>query len=62
MNWQLLSMIWSMTATVIIGVLMVIALVIGYDGIPHIISTAVVGALIAIPVAIMLTKRINRIR
>lgn len=61
MNWQLLSMIWSMAATVLIGILMIAALVTGFDDIPHIIATAVVGALLAIPVALVLTKRINRI-
>lgn len=62
MNWQLLSMIWAMSATVLIGVLMIAALVTGFDGIPHIIGTAVVGALVAIPVALVLTKRINSIK
>ncbi|AWT49358.1 hypothetical protein DLE54_07435 [Psychrobacter sp. YP14] len=61
MNWQLLSMIWGMAATVIIGVFMVAALVTGFDDIPHIISTAVVGALVAIPIALIVTKKINRI-
>ncbi|WP_201543392.1 hypothetical protein [Psychrobacter sp. H7-1] len=61
MNWQLLSMIWGMAATVIIGVFMVAALVTGFDDIPHIISTAVGGALVAIPIALIVTKKINRI-
>ncbi|PNK59967.1 hypothetical protein [Psychrobacter sp. FDAARGOS_221] len=61
MNWQLLSMIWGMAATVLIGVFMIAALVIGFDDIPHIIATAVVGALVAIPISLMLTKKIGRI-
>ena len=62
MNWQLLSMIWGMAATVLIGVFMITALVIGFDDIPHIISTAVVGALVAIPIAITVTKKLSRIK
>lgn len=62
MNWQLFSMVWGMTATVVIGVSMIISLVIGFDDIPNIISVAVVGALVAIPVAMMVTKKLNRIR
>lgn len=61
MNWQLLSMIWGMAATVLIGVFMIVALVIGYDDIPHIISVAVAGALIAIPISVVVTKKVNRI-
>ncbi|WP_019672638.1 hypothetical protein [Psychrobacter lutiphocae] len=61
MNWQLLSMIWGMAATVLIGVLMIAALVIGFDDIPHIIATAVVGALVAIPISFVLTKKIGKI-
>lgn len=61
MNWQLFSMVWGMTATVVIGVSMIISLVIGFDDIPNIISVAVVGALVAIPVAMMVTKKLNRI-
>ena len=62
MNWQLLSMVWGMAATVLIGVLMITALVIGFDDIPHIIGVAIVGALIAIPVALMVSKKLNSIK
>ncbi|HJH09670.1 MAG TPA: hypothetical protein K8V12_07435 [Psychrobacter pasteurii] len=61
MNWQLLSMIWGMAATVLIGVFMIAALVIGFDDIPHIISAAVIGALVAIPISVVVTKKVNRI-
>ncbi|WP_131667180.1 hypothetical protein [Psychrobacter pygoscelis] len=61
MNWPLLSMIYSMTATVLIGVIMIAALVIGFDEIPHIITVAVGGALLAIPVAWFFTKKIGSI-
>lgn len=61
MNWQLLSMIWGMAATVLIGVFMIVALVIGFDDIPEIIGVAVAGALIAIPISVVVTKKVNRI-
>ena len=51
MNWALLSMLYSMTTTVIIGVLMIIALVVGYDEIPHIWTAVIVGAVVSAPVA-----------
>ena len=62
MNWQLLSMVWGMAATVLIGVLMITALVIGFDDIPHIIGVAIVGALIAIPVALVVSKKLSSIK
>lgn len=62
MNWQLLSMVWSMAATVLIGVLMIAALVIGFDDIPHIIGVAIAGALIAIPVSLVVEKKISSIK
>lgn len=62
MNIQLFSMIWAMASTVLIGILMIAALVLGYDDIPQIIATAVIGALVAIPAAIVLTKKVSSIR
>jgi len=50
-----------MAATVLIGVFMIAALVIGFDDIPHIISAAVIGALVAIPISVVVTKKVNRI-
>ncbi|OOS21539.1 hypothetical protein [Moraxella lincolnii] len=61
MNWALLSMLYSMTTTVIIGVLMIIALVVGYDEIPHIWTAVIVGAVVSAPVAYVLTKKVNQI-
>lgn len=61
MNWPLLSMIYSMTATVLIGVIIIAALVTGFNQIPHIITVAIVGALVSIPIAIYFTKKIGRI-
>lgn len=61
MNWPLLSMIYSMTATVLIGVAMIAALVIGYNEIPHIITVAIVGLILSVPISIYYTKKIGNI-
>ena len=51
MNWQLFSAIFTIASGVTIGVFMTIALVVGFDEIPHIIATAIVGLLVSIPIA-----------
>ncbi len=61
MNWTLFSMIYSMTATVTIGVLMIAALVSGFNEIPHIKIAVVIGILISVPVGLFLTKKISSI-
>lgn len=61
MNWTLFSMIYSMTATVVIGVLMVAALVSGFNEIPHIQIAVVIGILISVPVGLFFTKKIGNI-
>ncbi|AMN49861.1 MULTISPECIES: hypothetical protein [unclassified Psychrobacter] len=61
MNWTLFSMIYSMTATVVIGVLMVAALVSGFNEIPHIQIAVVIGILISVPVGLFFTKKIGSI-
>lgn len=61
MNWTLFSMIYSMTATVIIGVLMVAALVSGFNEIPHIQIAVMIGILISVPVGLFFTKKIGSI-
>lgn len=61
MNWTLFSMVYSMTATVIVGVLMIAALVTGFNEIPHIQIAVAIGILISIPTAIFFTKKIGSI-
>lgn len=61
MNWPLFSMIFSMTATVLIGVLIIIALVTGFDEIPHIIGVAIGGFIASIPIGLYFTKKIGSI-
>ena len=43
MNWPLFSVIYSMAATVTIGVFMIAALVTGFNQIPHIQIAVAVG-------------------
>lgn len=61
MNWPLFSMIYSMTATVIVGLLIIAALVTGFNEIPHIQIAVVVGLLASIPVGLFFTKKIENI-
>lgn len=61
MNWPLFSMIFSMTATVLIGILIIIALVTGFDEIPHIIAVAIGGAIASIPLGLYFTKKVGSI-
>ena len=59
MNWPLFSMIYSMAATVIIGILMVAALISGFNEIPHIQIAVAIGVLISIPAGLFFTKKIG---
>ncbi len=61
MNWPLFSMIYSMAATVIVGVLMIAALVTGFNEIPHIQIAVAVGLLVSIPAGLFFTKKIGSI-
>lgn len=57
MNWPLFSMIYSMAATVIVGVLMIAALVTGFNEIPHIQIAVAVGLLVSIPAGLFLLRK-----
>ncbi|ELA08402.1 hypothetical protein MOMA_07571 [Moraxella macacae 0408225] len=59
MNWQLFSVISSIASTVLAGILITVALVIGFDEIPHIIMAGVGGIVVSFPVAFVLTKKIQ---
>lgn len=56
MNIPLFSAIFSIAFTVIIGVLMIVAFVTGFDKGMHII-----GAVISLPVALFVTKRLAQL-
>lgn len=62
MNIPLFSAIFSIAFTVAAGVLMIIAFVMGFDSAMHIIGSAVVGLLISIPAALVVTKRLSAIK
>lgn len=59
MNWQLFSVIASIASTVLAGVLITVALVVGFDEIPHIIIAGVGGIVASLPIALVLTKKIQ---
>ncbi len=61
MNWPLLSVVYSMAATVIVGLLMIAALVTGLNQIPHIQMAIAAGLVISIPVGLFFTKKIGSI-
>ncbi len=61
MNWPLFSVIYSMAATVIIGIFMITALVTGFNEIPHIRIAVVIGIFISIPAGLYFTKKIGSI-
>ncbi|WP_350558658.1 hypothetical protein [Psychrobacter sp. CAL346-MNA-CIBAN-0220] len=61
MNWPLFSVIYSIAATVSIGVLMITALVTGFNEIPHIQMAVAAGVLISVPVGLFYTKKIGSI-
>lgn len=59
MNFPLFSAIFSIAFTVIIGILMIIAFVTGFDKAMHIIGAVVIGTVISLPVALVVTKKIS---
>ncbi len=61
MNWQLFSVISSIASTVLAGVLITIALVVGFDEIPHIMMAGIGGIILSFPIAFVLTKKIQTI-
>lgn len=61
MNWPLFSMIYSMAATVIVGIFMIAALLSGFNEIRHIQIAVAIGILVSIPVGLFFTKKIGSI-
>lgn len=61
MNWHLFSVIYSMASTVLIGILIIAALVTGFNQIPHIWIAVAAGFLLAIPAGIFFTKKVGSI-
>ena len=61
MNWPLFSVIYSIAATVIIGVFMIAALLSPFNQILHIQIAVVLGILISIPAGLFFTKKVGSI-
>ncbi|GAF58457.1 MULTISPECIES: hypothetical protein [unclassified Psychrobacter] len=61
MNWPLFSVIYSIAATVTIGVFMIGALVTGFNEIPHIQIAVALGILVSIPAGMFFTKKVGSI-
>lgn len=61
MNWTLYSVIYSIAVTVTVGVFMIVALVTGFNQIPHIQIAVAAGILVSIPSAWFFTKKIGSI-
>ncbi|MCG3808891.1 MULTISPECIES: hypothetical protein [Psychrobacter] len=61
MNWPLFSVIYSIAATVTIGVFMIGALVTGFNEIPHIQIAVALGVLVSIPAGMFFTKKVGNI-
>lgn len=61
MNWQLFSVIASIASTVLAGVLITTALVLGFDEIPNIIMAGIGGVIASLPIAMVLTKKIQKL-
>lgn len=61
MNWPLFSVIYSIAATVTIGVFMIAALVTGFNQIPHIQMAVAAGFVVSIPAALLFTKKVGSI-
>lgn len=56
MNWRLASVLYSIVSTVMMGVLMVIALIAGYDDATGVIVAVLLGLILALPITYMVTK------
>ena len=61
MNWPLFSVIYSIAATVTIGVFMICALVTGFNEILHIQIAVALGILVSIPAGMFFTKKVGSI-
>lgn len=59
-NLTLFGMMYSISSIVIIGLLIVAAFATGRETIPEIIMAAIIGAIIAIPVGIVMANKVDR--
>lgn len=61
MNWQLLSAMFTIASGVTIGIFMTVALVTGFDEIGHIIIVCLAGLVLSIPIAWIVTKKMQSV-
>ncbi len=61
MNWPLFSMIYSMTSTVVMGLFMIVVLATMPNSSIELIIAIAVGAVISIPIAFVVTKKIRKL-
>lgn len=59
MNWRLAPIMFTIVSVVVIGILMVVALVAGYDDGHAMIVTALVGFFAALPVTYVVTNKLS---
>lgn len=59
MNFPLLSAVFTIASTVIMGVLVVVAIVTGFDTGLHIVGAIGAGFLISLPVSFVVAKKIG---
>lgn len=58
MNWRLASVLFTIVSTVVMGVLLTLTLVLGYDSALHIVAVVLGGLLLALPVTYLVTKQL----
>ena len=56
MNWRLAAVLFTIVSTVTMGVLMVLALILGYDDATGILVAVLFGLLLAMPLTYLVTR------
>lgn len=61
MNVALLSFVFTIASGVTIGILMTIALVTGFNEIPHIIGACVAGLILSLPITWLVERKLEHL-
>ncbi len=61
MNWPLFSVVFTIALTVVIGILMITALVTGFNQIVHIQMAIGIGLILCLPISWYFTKKVGSI-
>lgn len=59
MNWPVFSFVFTIASGTTIGVFMTIALITGWDEIPHIITAVLVGLAMSVPISYIVAKKMQ---